>query len=52
MNIKKVRAKWDDEEFYKFFAPKVMARANTNIYAQAYEYIKSKDEYFANALDS
>lgn len=59
MNIKKVRAKWDNEEFFKFFAPQTFdvklinedgsADISDNIYQRAYEYVKIKDEYFKDA---
>lgn len=59
MNIKKVRAKWDNEEFFKFFAPQTFglktasldnsSDTNDNIYKRAYDYIKVKDEYFKDA---
>ena len=54
MNIKKVRAKWDKDEFFKFFAPKSFSTENTlskNIYNRSYEYVKQKDEYFSDAED-
>ena len=61
MNIKKVRAKWDNEEFFKFFAPQTFelkaasindtSNENDNIYKRAYDYIKVKDEYFKDATD-
>lgn len=61
MNIKKVRAKWDSEEFFKFFAPQTFelktanldesSDINDNIYKRAYDYIKIKDDYFKDAKD-
>lgn len=53
MNIKKVRAKWDDEEFFKFFAPQTfkLESGDSNIYKRAYDYIKTRDEYFKEAKD-
>lgn len=53
MNIKKVRAKWDDEEFFKFFAPQTfeLESGDNNIYKRAYDYIKIRDEYFKEAKD-
>lgn len=51
MNLKKVRAKWDDAEFLKFFTPKAMSEENVNIYNRVYEYIKHKDVYFKDAID-
>lgn len=60
MNIKKIRAKWDEEEFLSYFTPEAMnARYLSNetdskplnIYAISYEYIKNKDEYFQDATD-
>ena len=51
MNIKKVRAKWDDEEFLKFFTSEVMSKDNVNIYNRAYKYVKYRDEYFKDAID-
>ena len=61
MNIKKVRAKWDNEEFFKFFAPQTFelktakadesSNVSDNIYKRAYDYIKVRDEYFKEAKD-
>lgn len=53
MNIKKVRAKWDNEEFFKFFAPQTFTSKSddNNIYKRAYDYIKTRDEYFKEAKD-
>ena len=53
MNIKKVRAKWDDEEFFKFFAPQTfeLESGDSNVYKRAYDYIKTRDEYFKEAKD-
>lgn len=55
MNVKKVRAKWDEEEFFKFFSPASFndekARMSDNIYARAYEYIRQKDQHFEDAID-
>lgn len=51
MNIKKIRAKWDEKEFFKFFTSKSMNEENVNIYNRAYKYIKYKDEYFKDAID-
>ena len=51
MNIKKIRAKWDEKEFFKFFTPKSMNEENVNIYNRSYKYIKYKDEYFKDAID-
>ena len=51
MNIKKVRAKWDDEEFLKFFTSEDMSKDNVNIYNRAYKYVKYRDEYFKDAID-
>ena len=61
MNIKKVRAKWDNEEFFKFFASQTFESKTTkadessnvsdNIYERAYDYIKVRDEYFKEAKD-
>lgn len=52
MNIKKVRAKWSEDEFEAFFAPKTVSRAaNQNIYNIAYEYIKSKDDLFKDSVN-
>lgn len=61
MNIKKVRAKWDNEEFFKFFAPQTFelktakadesSNISDNIYKRAYDYIKVRDEYFKEAKD-
>lgn len=60
MNIKKVRAKWDEEEFFKFFSPVSFNEGTStlnddnlsnNIYARAYEYVKQKDKHFENAKD-
>ena len=51
MNIKKVRAKWDEQEFLSFFTAKAMNEENVNIYNQVYKYVKQKDEYFKDAID-
>lgn len=51
MNIKKVRAKWDEEEFLHFFTAKAMSGDGVNIYNRAYDYIKHKDDYFKDAID-
>ena len=60
MNIKKIRAKWDEAEFLSYFTPEAMnARYLSknlkveppNIYTISYEYIKNKDEYFKDAID-
>ena len=61
MNIKKVRAKWDNEEFFKFFAPQTFelktakadesSNVSDNIDKRAYDYIKVRDEYFKEAKD-
>lgn len=51
MNIKKVRAKWDEYEFLKFFTAKAMSEENVNIYNRAYDYIKQKEEDFKDAID-
>lgn len=51
MNIKKVRAKWDEQEFLNFFTAQAMNAKNVNIYNQAYDYIKYKDDYFKDAID-
>lgn len=51
MNIKKVRAKWDDTEFLKHFAPKALSADGANIYQKAYQYVKIKDGYFKDAID-
>lgn len=51
MNLKKVRAKWDEQEFLKFFTAKAMNEKDVNIYNRAYDYIKHKDEYFKDAID-
>ena len=61
MNIKKVRAKWHNEEFFKFFAPETFelktakadgsSNVSDNIYKRAYDYIKVRDEYFKEAKD-
>lgn len=48
MNIKKVRAKWSEDEFEKYFSPRTKSN---NIYEQAYQYIKNKDEYFKDSID-
>ena len=59
MNIKKVREKWDNEEFLKFFAHQTFelktakadesSNVSDNIYKRAYDYIKVRDEYFKEA---
>lgn len=51
MNTKKVRAKWDEQEFLQYFTAEALDLNNSNIYAQAYNYVKYKDEYFADAID-
>ncbi|HSQ87506.1 hypothetical protein [Romboutsia sp.] len=51
MNIKKVRAKWEEGEYTNNFSPESMDAENVNIYNKAYDYIKTKDEYFADAID-
>ena len=51
MNVKKIRAKWSEDEYEKFFSPQALDLANGNIYEQAYEYIKYKDEVLSTALD-
>ena len=64
MNIKKVRAKWNEEEFLKYFAPdtfesgiqttsniEVKSNTSNNIYERIYQYIKETDAYFADATD-
>lgn len=51
MNLKKVRAKWDEQEFLKFFTAKAMNAEDINIYNRAYSYVKYKDEYFKDAED-
>lgn len=66
MNTKKVRAKWDESEFLKYFAPETFAGAPTSsidqnndgvinmaddIYTRVYQFVKDKDPYFADAID-
>lgn len=55
MNTKKVRAKWDEEEFDAFFSPNaprmLSADVGMNIYNIAYDYIKYKDKMFENSID-
>ena len=51
MNIKKVRAKWDEQEFLSFFTAKAMSEDGVNIYNRAYDYVKYKDKYFKDAID-
>lgn len=51
MNIRKVRAKWDEQEFLRFFTAQAMDEQNVNIYNQVYDYIKYKDDYFKDAID-
>lgn len=51
MNIKKVRAKWDEVEFLRHFTARAMDADGINIYNRAYEYVKIKDEYFKDAID-
>lgn len=66
MNIKKVRAKWDENEFLKYFAPSTFSGAPAStvdqnndgvinmaddIYTRVYQYIKDKDPYFTDAVD-
>lgn len=52
MNTKKVRAKWDEEEFAAFFAPDapmMLADSQMNIYQIAYNYVKQKDNLFQSS---
>lgn len=50
MNLRKVRAKWSDEEFNKYFSPKALSSfRGYNIYQVAYNYVKQKDEMFSKA---
>ena len=51
MNIRKVRAKWGEQEFLKFFTAKAMNEESVNIYNRAYSYIKQKEDYFKDATD-
>lgn len=54
MSFKKVRAKWSEDEFEKYFSPMAMskgAKGASSIYNVAYEYVKHKDEYFKDAKD-
>lgn len=51
MNLRKVRAKWSDEEFKTFFSAEALTENPKNIYEIAYEYIKSKDDIFSEAED-
>lgn len=65
MNIKKIRAKWDNEEFFKYFSPDTFINSSEinflneteqsnmshNIYERFYDYIKVKDKYFESATD-
>ena len=51
MNIKKVRAKWDDVEFLRHFTPRALSGDGINIYQKAYQYVKIKDDYFKDAID-
>lgn len=51
MNFKKVRAKWSEDEFEKFFSPMALSRSTGNIYDVAYQYIKHKDDFFKDAID-
>lgn len=51
MSFKKVRAKWSEDEFKKFFSPIALSRSTGNIYEVAYQYIKQKDEYFKDSKD-
>jgi hypothetical protein len=53
MNVKKIRAKWSDDEFNKYFSPEAMEsnNENKNIYQIAYNYIKEKEDIFVNALN-
>ncbi|MEG0908761.1 MAG: hypothetical protein RSH78_00160 [Bacilli bacterium] len=50
MEIRKVRAKWAEDEFEQYFSPKAISVFSieenpTNIYNNAYEYVK-KDDFF------
>lgn len=51
MSFKKVRAKWSEDEFEKYFSPMAMRKRASSIYDVAYEYVKHKDEYFKDAKD-
>lgn len=51
MSFKKVRAKWSEDEFEKYFSPMAMSKGASSIYDVAYEYVKHKDEYFKDAKD-
>lgn len=51
MNTKKVRAKWSEEEFTRYFSPFSRTLLNEGIYNNAYDYVKQKDKYFKNATD-
>lgn len=64
MNIKKIRAKWDNDEFFKYFAPNTFEdsssqtlsaaneiNVNNNIYERVYKYIKNRDEHFKDAIN-
>lgn len=51
MNIRKIRAKWDEQEFLQFFTATALSEENVNIYNKAYDYIKHKEEYFKDAIN-
>ena len=66
MNIKKVRAKWSEDEFLQYFAPSTfevnaetqsiaenneIPTASNNIYQRAYEYVRKRDNYFKDAVN-
>lgn len=51
MNIRKVRAKWDEQEFAAFFSVSAINEGDDNIYNRAYDYIKYKDNYFKDAIN-
>ncbi|HBF7594784.1 TPA: hypothetical protein KOX39_003399 [Clostridioides difficile] len=48
MNIRKVRAKWSDDEFLKFFTADALEEQS--IYRVAYEYVM-EDDYFKDCIE-
>ena len=51
MNTKKVRAKWSEDEFDAYFAPKTYSMSGQDIYSIAYQYVKDKDPMFKDCKD-
>lgn len=47
MNIRKVRAKWTEDEFGQYFSARAVS--DISVYTKAYEYLK-RDEYFKDCI--